>query len=187
MPVGQGFRSDLAAPIDVLKSGGSIRHVAVEFPEVFVKYHGGLSRVSQFLVQPTTFTIRDVFVMWGPTGSGKTSLVYNVHGIDNVYKKSPSTGKWFDGYFGQQVLLLDDVRYDAEKRTLGGFGIDWWLNILDIYPVQVEVKGAFVWMTSTLIYVTSNEDPSLWWHNLAKDKAYDPFMRRVTHGINKIG
>ena len=46
----------------------------------------------------------------GPPGSGKTHYVMQKYG-SGVYKKQPS-GKWFEGYDVQKVILLDDFRGD---------------------------------------------------------------------------
>lgn len=44
--------------------------------------------------------------IWGPTGTGKTTLAKFRYG-DNQFFKSPE--KWWDGYSGETVALLDDL------------------------------------------------------------------------------
>ena len=44
------------------------------------------------------------------------------------------------------------------------------LNITDGYPIEVEVKGAFVPWSAHTIYFTSNFDWTAWWSNLGYDQ-----------------
>ncbi len=180
----QGFRSDLSAVTDMIKSGASLKAIAEELPEVYMKYHSGIEKAQGLLVEPGAFVHRKVYMLHDPTGTGKTRYVYDTHGYKEVYKWN-NTGKWFDGYHGQAAMLCDDVRWEMDtagaKSYLNGRTIGWWLNFLDGYPVKVEVKGSTRWMTSKHIYLTSNQDPLTWWSNYSPGEAFDPFMRRIKH------
>ncbi len=179
----QGFRSDLAAVTDLMRAGGSLVDIVNEFPAVYMRYHCGIGKAIEFFNAPKAFSKRKVYLLHGSTGLGKTKYVYDTHGYANVYKWN-STGKWFDGYNGQEVLLCDDVRWEADTKSgksfLNGRTVGWWLNFLDGYPVKVEVKGATRWMISSIVYITTNQDPSTWWKNYSQKEASAPFNRRIT-------
>jgi len=95
--------------------------------------------------------------IWGETGVGKTHWVYRTFGFENVYVKDKS--EWWDGYNGEDVIVMDDF-YGEQK-------LSFMLNLMDRYPVQVQVKGAYVYLNHTKIIFTSNQSPVNWY------KAFD--------------
>lgn len=85
---------------------------------------------------------------WGPTGCGKSSGVYRE--FPGLYPLA--TYKWWDGYAGEDVVLVDDFRPDWCK-------FQELLTLTDIYPIRNEVKGATIWAQFTTIVFTSPEHP----------------------------
>lgn len=112
-----------------------------------------------------------VFCLWGETGSGKTRYVYYTAKLmDTTLWVSPDPKLlWFDGYRGQQIALLDDYRGEAS--------ISFLLRVLDIYPIQVPIKGGFTDFTPSTIYITSNHSPESWYAES------EPLIRRITKTI----
>lgn len=53
---------------------------------------------------------RSCFVFWGVTGSGKSHDAHDRAGANGVqyYVKDPAT-KWWDGYCGEQCVVIDEV------------------------------------------------------------------------------
>jgi hypothetical protein len=90
--------------------------------------------------------------IYGPPGTGKTH--YALNGWTNVFMKSQN--KWFDGYTGQEVILLDD--YDTPM--LGHYLKRW----MDKWPCYGEVKGGTVALRHTRFIVTSNYTPEQIWN-----------------------
>lgn len=180
----QGFRSDLAGVQDIMESGGSLKDIVKAYPSVYMKYSNGIEKALDFFDAPTEFRKRKIYLLHGKTNQGKTKFVFDAYGYKDIYKWN-STGKWFDGYNGQEVMLCDDVRWecdkDGRKSFLNGRTCSWWLNFLDGYPVKVEVKGSTRWMISTTLFLTTNQDPATWWSNYPAAEAADPFFRRVDH------
>lgn len=118
---------------------------------------------------------RLVFVKWGPTGSGKTRAVYDKYGLDNIYRLVQGCGSsnslWFDGYCGQEVLLLDDF--------YGWIKWHFFLSLLDRYPLKVQIKGGTVEFVSPIIEITSNQPPEDWYMWTEK-RLYATLKRRLT-------
>lgn len=121
-----------------------------------------------------------VFVLWGDTGTGKTSYVYKKHGYEEVYSKI--TSKYFDGYDPQRhkVLLLD------EMVGAGEIGIKDLLTYLDVHPLIVEVKGASTYAAWTHVYITSNKPPSQWFPHCSKRHLEALYRRFEGGGIIKF-
>ena len=107
-------------------------------------------------------------VFWGVTGSGKSHKMFEDAG-PNAYIKS-STTKWWDGYSGQETVILDEFR--------GNISIEHMLKWLDKYPCYVEEKGGQLPLRATRFYIASNLDPRQWWVGLDKP-TIEAFLRRV--------
>lgn len=115
----------------------------------------------------------EVHIRVGPKGTGKTYHVYQQHGFENVFAVPDVTGKWHDGYMGQSVLLFDDV--DISKAP----EIEYFKHITDGYPRHYPVKGGFVYIRPTHIYITSNHQPSEWWPGISPGD-WNAIKRRIS-------
>ena len=93
----------------------------------------------------------DVIWYWGETGTGKTRAVYNNHTADSIFR--PINYKWWDGYDGHKIVLLDDFRKDFCK-------FHELLTLLDLYPYRVECKGGSRQIQATTFYITSAFGPA---------------------------
>lgn len=142
----QGKRSDLDHLEDLIKHGASDQMISQVAFKPFIKYHRGIDkwRQCQFIKREE---MPRVEIIYGPSGCGKTRSVYDKHGYDNVY--SVIDPKWWDGYRQQEAVLFDEV--DFSERP-----VREWLQILDRYPHQVQVKGGFVHLNSPFIYIISS-------------------------------
>lgn len=171
----KGGRSDvLAVGVDI-KSGKGKRHVFTEHPDVFIRYHRGIEAAIA-LVQndhPRDFKT-EVFWYWGPTGTGKSRKVSEEVPVD-AYWKSPEHS-WWDGYYGQEVVVLDDYRCDFCKFSQ-------LLRIFDRYPLQVQVKGSTVQFLAKKIYVTSPRAPLEMWENRNAEDL-NQLARRIEHVLH---
>lgn len=71
----------------------------------------------------------------GPAGTGKSRMVWDMakDTHSTVYVKNQN--KWFDGYNGQKIVLIDDA--GENMRALTSHLKNWG----DRYPITAEVKG----------------------------------------------
>lgn len=106
---------------------------------------------------------------WGEPGTGKSRKAREEN--PGAYLKQQN--KWFDGYQGEEVVILDD--YDTE--TLGHHLKIW----ADRYACTGEVKGGMVNLRHKKFIVTSNYPPEHFW---PQDEQLVKAIRRrfkVTH------
>ena len=87
----------------------------------------------------------------------------------DAYPKIPNT-KFWDGYQGQRVVVIDEFRGDISISNL--------LRWFDRYPVLVEIKGSSTVLMAETIYVTSNLDPREWYRDV-DSMTIDALMRRL--------
>lgn len=71
-------------------------------------------------------------------------------------------------------MLLDDYRGGAQDSMI--------LKLLDIYPLQVPVKGGFVDWSPDRIFITSNISPP-WTHGMISA----PLRRRIHGTLHFLG
>jgi len=146
-------------------------------PVTFVKFARGMQEVRRVVHNAKAKAIRDltVEVHWGVAGTGKTRHVYDKHGIENVFTLiADNSACWFDGYEGEDVLLIDDFK--------GWITYSMLLKLLDIYPVRLPLKGSFTNACWTKVYITSNYEPSSWY----RDVDFNALKRRV-HKVYHYG
>ena len=86
-----------------------------------------------------------VYWLWGPTGSGKTRYAVSV--CEDYWISSDT--RWFDGYRGQKVAILDDLRASSYEFSI-------LLRLLDRYPFNAPIKGGFVVWEPEIILHTRN-------------------------------
>lgn len=159
-----GKRTDLESAVELLRaSSGRLRDVAREQPVAIVKWHRGLRELSRLLHGGGRRLKLKVYVLWGDAGSGKTRYVHDMWGED-LYTLASQSPLWFDGYEGEKTLLIDEWTGEMGRETA--------LQLLDVYPMQVPVKGGFVWAEWERVFITANTNFTVGW-----DAA---LMRRVT-------
>lgn len=122
--------------------------------DVRVRCYNTLTKIQKDYQQPVLRDIQQVNVYWGVTGSGKTHRVFEEIG-SSFYIKS-STTKWFDGYNGQEDIVIDEFS--------GVIDIVHLLKWLDRYPCAVEVKGSQVYLNTKRWWITSNINPQDWYN-----------------------
>lgn len=84
--------------------------------------------------------------IWGESGVGKSSHVRKTY--STFYTKPMS--KWWDGYNGEEVVVLDD--FDPSHGKFLGYFLKVWA---DHYAFNAEVKGGMLRIRPKTIIVTS--------------------------------
>lgn len=142
--------------------------------DVYIRYYGNLRRIASDHQQPVAME-RTCNVYWGASGVGKSRRAWDEAGLE-AYPKDPRT-KWWDGYRGQQHVVIDEFR--------GDIGISHILRWLDRYPVSVETKGSQQPLGATTFWITSNLDPRCWYPDLDEDTKAALLRRlNITHFQN---
>lgn len=170
---GQGQRTDLQGLQDALQEGATNRQLwETQFPTM-VRYHRAVAAYRFETAVGETRDPPEVHVYHGPTGTGKTRRVHHAAGNALYTVDVADRGKqpWFDGYNGQECVLLDDYN--------GEYNVNFLKRLLDRYPMTVQVKGGYTHWRPKKIYITSNTAPDSWYAgSVAVDQA--AIMRRIT-------
>lgn len=159
----QGSRSDILDAVETLKDKG-IDTMKIEHPVEYIKYHSGFEKLNLSICKQRD-TKPNVYWLHGPTGSGKTRWVWD--NFDDVYTKDSS--EWWDGYCQNDCILIDDYR--------GGLRLNYLLQVLDRYPMRVQIKGGYTQLNSPNIVITSCKSPEDTYRNC--DENIDQLLRRI--------
>nr|QNS29815.1 rep protein [Goose circovirus] len=151
-PNRKGRSSDLSDAASDVLAGLPITDVARKYPTTYVMFGRGLERLRQLIVETARDWKTEVIVLIGRPGSGKSRYAFEFPAREKYYK---SRGKWWDGYNGQDVVVMDDF--------YGWLPYDDLLRICDRYPLRVEYKGGMTQFVSKTLIITSNREPRDWY------------------------
>lgn len=145
---------------NLLHTGGGIVACLDAYPAWTVNHLKAVHWLWMFCAPPRRVK---PLVEWcyGPTGSGKSKYAMEKSEEvepENAYWKPPGT-KWWDGYVGQPLVVIDDYRYDIRAPDSEQLGFWYLLRLFDRYPLSVEVKHGYVPFTAMHIIVTAPHDP----------------------------
>jgi len=175
----QGKRNDFASLIQAIKENKTMEDINETHTEHIIKYHKGIhaSRLLQIAKScPATFP-RQTIVIWGKSGSGKSLWAREFGAFKNyrIYSKPPGRAdspQWFDGYDGEEILLLDDFEPNqVPYREL----LVW----LDVYKHRVQIKGSMTLALWKTVIITSNSDPDDWYIGPLSRLERQPLDRRL--------
>ena len=165
---GQGHRSDLHEAVEAIKSGKRMRDIATEHSTTFVRAYKGLS-VLQATLFPADHMERRCALFWGPTETGKTRMVFD--NLPDVYTVFDIKHPWFEGYSGEENVLLDECGKDM-------MSVDFLKRLLDRYPMIVPIKGmSQIWRAKTIV-MTSNTPLDRWYPGIDR-LDFDALKRRM--------
>jgi len=118
----------------------------------------------------------EVSYIYGSTGTGKTSGIFEKHGARNVcritnYRKGQ--GVVFDNYSGQDVLVFEE--YNSQIQ------IEEMLNYLDIYPLNLPARYSDKVACFTAVYITSNIPLTAQYSDVQykRPETWKAFLRRI--------
>lgn len=135
--------------------------------DIYMRCYNTVKRIRQdtLLAGEQADTEVEMEWYWGESGSGKSRKARSEN--PGAYLKM--CNKWWDGYSGQNVVLIED--FDQAHKVLCHHLKIW----ADRYPFPAEVKGGSIQIRPTKIIVTSNYHPREIWDSNAD---LQPILRR---------
>ena len=158
--VKKGERSDLKEATRAVENGATLRELDQRFPTVMARTGRGIKDIMfrKKMFESKETRLGKVFVFTGGTGTGKSwearHLFSKQIGLnsDEIFSLDfENRNLWFDGYNGENILLLDDYTPNAITRSK-------LLRILDIYQFQGQIKGGYIVAEWDYVFITTNYD-----------------------------
>jgi len=142
----QGKRTDLDEIRESITNGATQLQIADGHFSKWVVYRRSFEAYRDLIVEDGIRVGMRFVVLWGLPGTGKSRYAYQK--FPDLYSCPSGTLQWFDGYSGEDCILVDDYRGGADETFL--------LKFLDIYPLRLPVKGGFQRLRAQTIILTSN-------------------------------
>jgi len=136
-----------------------------------------IEKLFSYKAPSTVFLKKEVLWFWGLTGKGKTKRAYDI-----VKAKEDPTSfwiatdhQWFDGFDGQEVAIIDELRAKDWPYSL-------MLRLLDGYELRIPVKGGFRIWNPKMIIITTPFLPETTYVGTMEyvDGGIDQLLRRIT-------
>lgn len=175
----QGARSDLSNLASDIKAGQTMKQIADNHPECFLRYSTGIAKMSAIYTIVPQYVSKTIWIFWGPSGTGKTHRILQYRTIpDQLYIVESGVLHPWDMYNNQETILLDE--FDWEKWTIQQLN-----RLLDPYPLQLQCRYQNTWARWKTIFFTSNQDPLQWFPN-APPPLQGALRRRILGGARLI-
>lgn len=179
-PPQQGKRTDLILVKQAVDKGASVPQLWEDHFSNMIRYHRGVTLYTQVKRNYTKRTWKTkVLLFVGPAGMQKSTLanVLAPYFGSSVYSvpESKASGIYFDGYIGQDVVILDEM--DGKRMQPTMFNL-----IADQFSASVPQCGNpdVNWAPRVLI-VISNYLPKYWWRKRSAEQ-----IKQTTRRIDWI-
>ncbi len=170
----QGSRTDIEQFREAIKRGATDAELCDNHAREVCKYQKFIDFCrqaygTQNLVKLPRGTKKNMGLwIWGPGSTGKTTWVED--NFEGFYEKQ--CNKWWDGYAGEPVVVIDDPLASWSKHLMGY--IKAWVNER---IVPVEVKGGSRKLRFENLIITANKSPEEFF---GEDFEDSPFYGRFT-------
>jgi len=141
--------------------------------DIFIRHYRTLKQIHTDNARPRVRGPQVVNVYWGDSGTGKSRRAFEECG--EIYYIKMSSTKWFDGYRGEENVVVDEFT--------GQVGIEHLLKWFDRYPCAVEIKGGQVFLNTKRWWLTSNIDPNQWYPLILEEQRV-ALRRRFTNVVH---
>lgn len=170
----QGSGSIEAVIIERIQDGATNAEILLDYPH----YLRGLRDIEYVRQTLKAEENRDKWrslettYIWGTTQTGKTRFVMDSYGYSNVYAVN-SYKHPFDGYAGENVLLLDEYVSNFHIQDLN--------NYLDGYPLSLPARYQNKQACYEIVYIVSNLDlfEQYVWEKNNQPTVWAAFIRRI--------
>lgn len=173
----QGQRNDLKKFVKDIKDGKTRNQLIDEHPSAYLQFSNMIPNIRQLAIENVYHPDKKVVVLWGKTRTGKTRWIYENLPTDSFYVLDTYNmhNVWFQGYDGQDILVIDEFNSDMPLTTL--------LKLCDSYPYRVQTKGGDCKTYFKQVYIVSNINPDTWYPMEDRER-YNALMARITQTIH---
>lgn len=173
-PKADGVRHDLMEARDrIMKGENTVDEITVETPIMYHQYGRTLNRLEDIALRKKFRTwMTEGIWLWGKTGVGKSHEVFKDFDPSTHYSYNVNDNGWWDGYTGQEVVIINEFRGQIAYSEL--------LDLCDKWPKTVKRRNREpVPFLAKKIYITSCGPPEKIYNSVFDDQErVDQLYRR---------
>ncbi|MGX8701807.1 hypothetical protein [Caproiciproducens sp.] len=178
-----GQRTDWDMALAMLEDGHSAMDV-IRSQTHLMRYRSTLEQVRQELIAEQcrdTFRILETTYIYGATGLGKTKLIMERYGYENVCRITGYQHGCFDKYQSEDVIVFDEFSSSLKIQDTN--------NLLDGYPLMLPCRYANRVACYTKAYIISNIPLEYQYANVRLDTptVWNAFIRRIHKVVHFTG
>jgi len=170
-----GQRTDLEDLKADLDAGMSLKDVSDNHFHQYLRFGRMIKEYQVLHRQNARSWQTQTVVYWGEPGVGKSRRALEEGGLDAYWLPRSEGTPWWDGYDGQETVVIDEFMVGMIRR-------DIMCRLCDRFPFLVPVKGGMVPFVAKNIIITSNYPPSDWYPRIT----LGPLLRRLTKPLGAI-
>lgn len=169
----QGKSATLVEVAKLAAAGMSELEIIEKYPEIYVKYHNGLSKVSRLARMAKCARTEPPKVIWVyGTSLSKKEWCHNEAISSGYCCYFKANNKWWDGYQAGDCVIIDNIDPKYWK-------VNMMFGFLDRYEHLVEVRYGFIQFNSPCIYIICDKHPLELYDNLSNSYKHK-LKRRIT-------
>nr|QXP07634.1 MAG: replication associated protein [Arizlama virus] len=169
----QGARGDLMETKQCILDGTiTVRDVLIEDPHTIHMYGRTLDLIQAVAMRRKFRTqMTEGLWYWGKTGVGKSHKAFENYNPDTHYVKDLDI-KWWDGYEGQEIIILNEFR--------GQITFGYLLSLMDKWPMTVPIrnKESLPFISKKIIITSSQHPKDIFVNILNNNERLDQLERR---------
>lgn len=178
-----GQRTDWDIAYEMLADGYSVLDV-IRAQTHLMRYRSTLEQVRQELIAEQfrdTFRILETTYIYGATGLGKTKLIMERYGYENVCQITGYQHGCFDKYQSEDVIIFDEFSSSLRIQDMN--------NYLDGYPLMLPCRYSNRVACYTKAYIISNIPLEYQYPNVKAETplVWNAFIRRIHKVIHFTG
>jgi hypothetical protein len=175
-PLEKGGRTDLAEFFKAVEDGMTNKELRAEYPSLYGLHYKKVKDIRLELLEERFSKEHrnvSVYYIYGDSGIGKTRAIYDRFDIHDIYRVPHYNHGMFDGYMGEDVLVLDEFT--------GGIKFTELMQYLDRYPVKLNARYKDPVACFTKVFIISNEPLNEWYQGIQQYQytSYQAFLRRI--------
>lgn len=155
--------------------------------DLLMKYSRGMPMYKamctmvRVMEKPRDDVICNVYWFYGPTGTGKSyhaKLKANKFAKQlgfRVFYQDCGLGKWWQGYDGEKIIILDEFRPDLSNN--GYWKLSTMLNVVGGAPLTVQRKNDSRQLQGEIFFITSDQSSVASFGNM--QGSVDQLTRRI--------
>lgn len=167
----QGERTDLEGLKNAILEGKRVDDIVIENPMLYHQYGRTLNKIEDIALRQKhrTWMTKGIWY-YGETGSGKSHRAFENYDNKTHYVL-PNDNGWWDGYTGQEIVIINDFRGEIKYNEL--------LQMVDKWPFSVKRRGRepLPFLAKTVIITSSLKPSDIFKHREEEDKL-EQLLRR---------